>query len=75
LARAGGGTSPVAEFLYRRETEPRETTNVAHRSPHELQRHKKFERAWFQSGGHEVEQDVRSEYEMTKRLRALGYLD
>lgn len=63
------------EFLYRRADDPRETINVAHVFPRELQRHKKFERAWFLAGGHEVEQDVRSEYEMTERLRALGYLD
>lgn len=66
---------PDQRLLYLVDRDPAETTNVARANPDLLRHLEKFETAWFVARKGEPEQDARAEYEMTERLRALGYLD
>ena len=66
---------PDQRLLYRVDVDPEERTNVARANPDLLKHLQKFETAWFVARKAEPEQDVRAEYEMTERLRALGCLD
>jgi arylsulfatase A-like enzyme len=60
--------------LYDLRSDPEETTDVAARMAAQFRRHKKVERKWFR-GEHVPPRDVRTDYEMTERLRALGYVE
>jgi arylsulfatase A-like enzyme len=62
-----------ASILYDLERDPRETTDVSDLFPEVLRDHLRFEAEWF---GRErlIGQDLRTDPEMARRLRALGYL-
>ncbi len=66
---------PDQRLLYDLDRDPAETTNVAQGRPDLLRHLEKIEASWFLAREGEPAQDARTEYEMTERLRALGYLD
>lgn len=61
--------------LYDLRSDPGETTDVAAANRAEFRRHKRYERKWFRGAGAAPPRDVRTDYEMTERLRALGYVE
>ncbi|MBM4267149.1 MAG: sulfatase [Deltaproteobacteria bacterium] len=61
--------------LYDLRNDPEETKDVAAANPAEFRRHKRYERKWFRGTGALPPRDVRTDYEMSERLRALGYAE
>ncbi len=61
--------------LYDRKRDPEERRNIAPREPGRVQRLKRFEHRWFRNRRARRSIPMGNEYEMTERLRTLGYLD